>query len=379
MVSTLKNIGLLSIASILLIPIMSSNSFADEPLSDYSFWQLVYITKDRCLIHDQQTIEQYASFVSKYFEMYQFDNYGFEPKCITFDDYSSYNKPYTVDLTILVFDNYLGNQLLEQNQIDSLYGHFGMDMVNNHIIMIAEPPDYDSSLDSTTIGWHASHQLSHFILSFKGYNQNTVERLLHSNSLGFESCVGKRVSDPLCSEVRTYMRIDYSAREFAVMTPLAELIGDGLTKYVPQDVISSEVVRKLHKDITTWWLKGVIDDESYLKTTKHIVDVPIISETKTTSSIIKTQSGFIMISEPKNDFNDLQNGPFNAFGTDYGQEFQLEKIIQFIPFDTNLEIIEEKQTIPSWFHERAELWSEGKLGDKIFYDGLDALIRNGIL
>ena len=380
MVLTIKKIGLLSIASILLIPFMSSYSFGEEPPSDYSFWQLVYITKDRCIIHDEQTVKQYFGFVSKYFELYQFDNYGFEPKCFSFDDYSNYNKPYSVDLTILVFDNYLGNQLLHQNKIESLYAHFGMDRVNNHVIMIAESPDYDTSLDSTTIGWDASHQLSHFILSFKGYNHNTIERLLHSNSLGFEDCVGKRISDPLCNEVRTYVRIDNGIREFVVMKPLQELVGDGLTKYVPEDVISSQVVRDLHRDITKWWLNGLIDDESYLTATKHIVDVPMTDDTKTDNSIIKTQNGFVMIDEYKNGITDWQDSPFNAFGIGYGPDYNIQEIFQYIPFDTEFEIIEEKQTkIPSWFKERAEGWSERKLGDKIFYDGLDALIRNGIL
>lgn len=379
MVSILKKIGLLSIASILLIPIMSSQSFGEEPLSDYSFWQLIYITKDRCLIQQEQLVKQYSELVTKYLELYQFDNYGFEPKCFSIDDYPTYAKPYSVDLTILVFDNYLGNQLLQKNDIDSLYAHFGNNKANNHVIMIAEQPPYHSSLDSTSIGWDASHQLSHFILSFKGYNQNTIERLLHSNPLGFDNCVGKRVSDPICNEVRNYMRTDNGAREFVVMTPLQELIGDGLAKYIPQDVISSKVVRDLHKDITSWWLNGIIDDELYLKTTKHIIDVPMISDSKSNTSIIKTHSGFVMIDEYKNTSVDWQDGRFNAFGTDYGSEYQIQEIFQYIPFNTEIEIIEEKQKIPSWFKERAEIWSEGKLGDKIFYDGLDALIRNGIL
>ena len=379
MVSALKRIGLFSIATLLLIP-FASTSFAQEPLSDYSFWQLVYITNDRCLIQDEQTVKQYFGFVSKYFELYQFDNFGFEPKCITFDDYSSYNKHYSAGLTILIFDNYLGNQLLQKNEIQSLYAHFGMDKANNHVIMTVEPPDYDSPLDSTTIGWDASHQLSHFIFTFKGYNHNTIERLLHSTSLGFEDCIGKRISGPLCSEILTYMRIDNDVREFVVMTPLQELVGGGLTKYISEDVISSQIVRDLHRDITNWWLNGLIDDESYLTATKHIVDVPMIDDTKTINSIIKTQNGFVMIDEYIDNSIDWQAGPFNAFGAEYESDYNILEILKFIPFDSEFEIIEEKQTkIPSWFKERAELWSEHKLGDKIFYGGLDALIRNGLL
>jgi hypothetical protein len=376
MVNTIVKIELLSIASILLIPFLSSNSFGEEPLSDYSFWQLVYVGKDSCLSLDEQRVNQYYGFVSKYFELYQFDNYGFKPKCLSFEDYSSYNKPYSADLTILVFDNYLGNKLLHKNAVESLYGHFGTDKTNSHVIMIAEPPKFYSLLDSASIGWDASHQLSHFILSFKGYNHETIERLLHSNPLSMRDCIGTRISDSKCDEVRTYMRINNDVREFVVMTPLQELIGDGLTKYVSKDVISFPVVRDLHRDITKWWLDGIIDDESYLAATKHIINVPITADIPIDNKIIEMPNGFLMIDEYQDDIVDWQGGHFNAFGTDSN----VHEVLFYIPFDVKSAAYQENQKeIPSWFKQRAEGWSEQKLGDKIFYDGLDALIRNGIL
>ena len=76
MVSALKRIGLFSIVTLLLIP-FSSTSFGQEPPSDYSFWQLVYISSDRCIFPDEQKIIDYSKFVKKYFELYEFENYGF--------------------------------------------------------------------------------------------------------------------------------------------------------------------------------------------------------------------------------------------------------------------------------------------------------------
>ena len=375
MVSALKRIGLFSIVTLLLIP-FSSTSFGQEPPSDYSFWQLVYISSDRCIFPDEQKIIDYSKFVKKYFELYEFENYGFEPKCLSLLEYFDYQKPYSVDLVILVLDNYLGSKLLNQDEIKSLYAHFGMDRSNNHVIIVTEPTDYDTSLDSTTISWDKSHQLSHFILSFKGYNDETIERLLHSNSLSFEHCVGQRISDSKCDEVRTYMRIEDSSRNFVVMTPFKELIGNGLTKYISEDVISSKVVLNLHREITTWWINGLIDDQTFLKATKHLVDVPIIDEQTTNNQIIKLPNGFIILDKAVDANEEFKVGPFNAYAT----RTTVGDILLYVPFETEFEIIDEKPSeIPNWFKQRAKNWSENKLGDKIFYDGLEALIKNGIL
>ena len=48
-------------------------------------------------------------------------------------------------------------------------------------------------------------------------------------------------------------------------------------------------------------------------------------------------------------------------------------------FDTNLVLTESTSEIPDWFKNRAKLWHDMKLDDRIFFDGLGALIRNGFI
>jgi hypothetical protein len=35
--------------------------------------------------------------------------------------------------------------------------------------------------------------------------------------------------------------------------------------------------------------------------------------------------------------------------------------------------------IPDWFKNRAKIWADQKLDDRIFFDGLNALVRNGYI
>ncbi len=61
-------------------------------------------------------------------------------------------------------------------------------------------------------------------------------------------------------------------------------------------------------------------------------------------------------------------------------ENKIYESLNYVPFDTNLIISESGSSeIPNWFKNRAKIWHDQKLDDRIFFDGLDALIRNGYI
>ncbi|HSG74451.1 MAG TPA: hypothetical protein VLA01_04580, partial [Nitrosopumilaceae archaeon] len=53
-------------------------------------------------------------------------------------------------------------------------------------------------------------------------------------------------------------------------------------------------------------------------------------------------------------------------------------LLDHIPFNLD-ETIEELETkeMPNWFKTRALLWSEKRISDKVFFDGVEHLVRMG--
>jgi hypothetical protein len=71
---------------------------------------------------------------------------------------------------------------------------------------------------------------------------------------------------------------------------------------------------------------------------------------------------------------DWTPGPFNAFAA-LGD---VSEPLGMVPFQA-ANLLDMQPNYPKWFKIRAELWSEQKIPNKIYFDGIEALLRIGII
>ena len=203
-------------ALILLIP---NQSFALNP-SEVT-WQLIVMSSEpACTIYHFQMIDKYHEITQKYLDLYQLENSNYEPACMTVEKYhSEYEKPRDLDLIVLVYDNDLGQSSLHQYNTGGIYLHQGDDLSTNHSVIICDCPNFYYS-DPV---WILSHELSHFVLNYLGYDLDIVETEIHEADERYDHCV--EVSyDSSCSDVKTKI-IGYR-HNWTVMAPYEPAIGN---------------------------------------------------------------------------------------------------------------------------------------------------------
>jgi len=364
--------SLMSIVALMIAPSAISDVFAEGETS--LNWQLVFITNDSCGPNDILD-KTYASLTSKYFELYQLENSVYDVNCMSELEYGDFQMNDDTNLLVLVYDEDLGKQILEPNNIDGIYVHTGDDRTKNHIVIMCHCSDYDTGYESILPSWILSHELSHFVLSYKGFSQSDIQERIHDIEKEYDNCVGTNFGDITCEEFKTTLRTESSTKDFVVMTPYAPAIGNKLIKYIPDDYSNFEVI-DLQRDLAKMWITNSIDDNAYANTLKHLINSPDKISSEKSEPFMEIPNGFVIaeISKPKDirwdeylnqetqnqDSLDilLEHIPFNL--EEPGQEFSLEKM-------------------PNWFKTRALLWSEERISDKVFFDGVEHLVRMNII
>jgi hypothetical protein len=62
------------------------------------------------------------------------------------------------------------------------------------------------------------------------------------------------------------------------------------------------------------------------------------------------------------------------------KEKSFQSLLSYIPFNLKDPVSESNiEKMPNWFKTRALLWSEKRISDKVFFDGVEHLVRMGIL
>ncbi len=117
----ITNISLMIVIISMMAPIALSESFAQS--EQQPVWQLLYLKEDLCRNNDDQVADGYADLTTKYFELYELSNLGKEAYCITVSEYANYKETMEVDLVILVFDDIMGEKILQSNDLDGIYAH----------------------------------------------------------------------------------------------------------------------------------------------------------------------------------------------------------------------------------------------------------------
>jgi len=193
---------------------VTNEAFASHLSEDMS-WQLVYITHNSaCSSYDIQKTRTYSELSSRYLNEYQLANFQYDVLCINQYEYPDYQAPSDLDMIILVYDRDIGRTELNSLKIGGYYHHSGPDIKQNHAIVICDCPTFDYSSPV----WILSHELSHFVLTFNGYDIELVEDLVHENDAAYDQCI---LTGTSCSSSVLKIRSDTAAYSYSVM-PLYE-------------------------------------------------------------------------------------------------------------------------------------------------------------
>ena len=356
--------------------IASTNILYNAYAEDHSDpkWILYYINDEhRCLTADKTETSELTSVVSQYFREYEFDNQLVESSCISLEDYENMTITDDISLLILVLDGTLGESILAKNGYEGMYSHLGDDKSLKHTIVI-KTSSINDLYTATSTSWLLSHELAHYVLSYKGYNGNAIEHLLHHDKTNYQDCVGKSSSYKQCAEVKTIMRPIDLGKDFFVMPVYEPVVGKTFVKYLPEELLSSRISIELQREITKWWVNGMITDDAYSQSILRIVNSPTVLNSTINDEVITLPNGFAILDKNSKNKLDWTPGPFEAFAT----EEDISKAFSLVPFDAET-IVHEPEDYPQWFKIRAEMWSESKIPDKIFFDGMEALLRLGIV
>jgi hypothetical protein len=295
--------------------------------------------------------------------------------CISESQFKDFKKSEKATLLILIFDQALGKSLLQPNDLDGIYVHSGNDRTLNHLLMMCDCSSYASSYESTLPSWILSHELSHFVLSYKGFSKYDVKMRVHELQDGYDKCVGTNFGNEECNEYKITIRADSSTKDYVMMAPYAPAVGNNLINYIAADSSKSELIN-LQRDLTKMWITNAIDDKAYQNTLKHLVNPVINATTEDAKLALEFPNGFMIreISKPtETDWKQYLNPV-----TDKEKPFQA--LMKYIPFNLKDPVSESSiEKMPNWFKTRALLWSEKRISDKVFFDGVEHLVRMGIL
>jgi len=367
----ITKVSLMIVTISMLTPIGISESFAQS--EQQPVWQLLYLKEDFCRNNDDQVANAYADLTTKYFELYQLSNFGKEAYCITVSEYANYKETMEVDLVILVFDDIMGEKILQSNDLDGIYAHMGNERLTNHTIILCDCSSDKLSSESALTPWILSHELSHFVLSYKGYSKSNIQEIIHSLENEYSECVRVFHVDANCDSVKITTRGDSTARDYIVMTPYKPAVGNSLINYISDDIGSPTI--ELQREVTNLWVTDSIDDAAFVATIKHLVDPPLEKNFDQVATFLEMENGFVISELVKKIETDWQE-----YLNPLEKEETLIPLLDFIvpPSESQTELDEQDQ-FPHWFKTRALLWAEQKISDDVFFNGIEHLVRSGTI
>jgi hypothetical protein len=312
-------------------------------------WKLIFLSPySGCTNYQYQMTDTYDEIATKYFELYKFSNTKDEPTCMPASKYSMYKPPHDLDLLILVYDYELGKKELNSYDLGGFYQHTGPDRSTHHTIVFCDCSNFKFSEPT----WILSHELSHFILFYDGYDNSIAEDLIHKLGARHDYC-NELSYDVSCKVISTQIHGTSYFTTVSVMKPYELAIGQVPMSVKTNDTIPVKVLG-MQKEITKMWLAGKITDSDYVKLLGYAVDAPgyVMSD-----SGIKNDTTIVFADAP--DFADQKK----ADDVSKWSKDKISTIFSRIPSGT----ITHDGAIPQWFKSRAMWWSQDKIwNDKEF-------------
>ena len=356
-------------AAMLLIP---NTSFAIHNSEELT-WQLVMISSyPACSNYHYQMTVRYDDITKNYLDLYQLENTNYKPECMTELKYQTeYQIPDDLDLLIVVYDRNKGRADLHSNYIGGFYNHFGGEWTHNHTIVFCDCSNFQYSDPN----WILTHELSHFVLYYLGFDSKIVEDHVHQQDALYDFCVEEEYNEVKCSPVKTRLDTDY--HEWTVMAPYAPAIGK---KVFPTDIEENigipEYKMSIQKQITNWWIDGLIQDEDYAKSLEILGKNEIEYRnspdfvSKESKNVIFTDPPKFMKDELLSESNNIKEWVQEREATILGM-VQLAQKIEDTQSDD-----EETKELPQWFKTRAIWWINDKISEQEFLNGMYYIFNN---
>ena len=327
-------------------------------------WELIVISSEPvCTLSHYQILEKYYDISEKYLELYQLENKAYPPSCMTdFEYLNEYEKPNDLDLIILVYDREKGRADLHSQNKGGIYIHEGDDPFRNHTIIFCDCSNFEYSNPV----WILSHELSHFILNYLGFDLKIVEKEIHDLDEKFDICVEVDYNDS-CLSVKT--RIETDSSSWVVMQPFEPAIGKSVPPPSSEKAIfDSPFQTKMVIEFTNWWLKGDISNENYVKS------LQILSGKQRGEAIESTgilaEPSMLVLSEP----------PTWKKSQEIEENFSdIVSILAMSPFNEenkNLLSSEEEGIFILWLKTKANSLASGEIEDEDFITDLEYLLNS---
>lgn len=324
-------------------------------------WQIVVVSSEPvCTISHYQMAQKYHIIAEEYFKLYQFDTSHYQPECYSQEKFDwKYEKPNDLDLLILIYDRDLGREKLHPFEMGGFYSHSGGDINLNHTIVMCEC----STFNYSDPPWILSHELSHFILNYLGFDLTTAEEQIHYADFKYDYCIEESYED-FCKSVGTLIENKDLGYKVKVMKPYQPAIGFNLSNNVPEIEYESKGL-ELFKEITKWWHDGKITYTEYSDSLKILTGQNFEEVSFGTSM---KDSGTLILAEPSKKTKVMSEDIQEKSNTEILDTFS------FIDAPNSNPIFSGKY--PDWFKTRAMLWTNNQISDEEFATSVDFLKKS---
>ena len=350
-------------SAIMLITIsFTTNDAYGDHVSEDMKWQLVYITHNNiCSNYDVQMTRTYSEITSSYLESYQLESTPYDTICINQYEYSGYTTPFDLDLIVIVYDKDIGRHELNSLKIGGYYHHVGPDPLQNHAIVICDCPTFNFSSPI----WILTHELSHFVLTYLGYDLTIIEDLVHTNDAAYDKCIA---SSTTCGSAVMKIRSETSAYSYSVMPVYEPAVGATWIKSSDEE-LPVQVV-ELSKIITKWWTEEKISDADFYNSLGFM---------STGNSLYSHMNPEILTADTAFDYDDTT---WKNLLTE--SEEKTNDILSIIPksmISNDDMLLEEGKILgmPDWFKTTAKWWVDGEISDDDFTKSVNFLRNEGLL
>ncbi len=362
------------IALLLLVPLLVLQSFASTETQ--LEWQLVFVSdKPACANYHYSTTIKYAEITEEYLGMYGVDNLKHPHMCVSDSKYfEKYTMPDSLDLLILVYDRDLGERELHANRMGGFYSHLGEDQLKNHVIIFCDCSNFYFSNPE----WILSHELSHFILYYKGYNLDTIENLVHQYDERYDYCMSE-IYESSCVNSRIKLKTDSTAYGWSVVplySPAINNIADPVMKQGTLFFADSQIGLKetfLNKIISKKWsqekfdvlLSRASDSSGAMADYSGNSDRKLFFATANFSDVVIPSWVKDLAESWCND--EIDNASFIG-----AIQYLINNDMIMVPVTTSSG--SGAQEIPNWIKSNTCWWSQGLITNSIFASGLQYFI-----
>ena len=359
-ISKIMMITTLLFVSVLFMP---TDVYANH-LSENMKWQLVYISHNSvCSNYDVQMTRTFSEITSNYLDLYELDNTQYDTLCVNQYEYSDYTAPFDLDLIVLVYDKDIGREELNSQKIGGLYHHTGADSLQKHAIIVCDCPTFNFSSPI----WILTHELSHFVLTYLGYDMTTIEDMVHTNDSAYDKCIESSSS---CGSIVMKIRSETSAYSYSVMPVYEPAVGASI--YDDSDEELPVQVVELSKVITKWWTQEKISDGDFFNALGFMASG---------NSLFNHMNPQIITADTAFDYDSSDMEQLLSSESDEFTSQLLSRIPETLMSNDDLLLDEEGNVMgmPMWLKTPAQWWIEGKISDEEFKKNVDFLRNQGLV